>query len=131
MYRPLSPHLLIYKPQISSVFSIFHRITGSILAIAFILICLFIKFVTCHINYYPIYLLTCLLHTNLSWLIIAGLYLVICSFFYHLFNGIRHLIWDFSKKHWLDVASLNISIVIVLASTTISTILLYIIFGAI
>jgi succinate dehydrogenase / fumarate reductase cytochrome b subunit len=35
--RSLSPHLYAYKPQITSVISIFHRITGSLLAI--ILLC--------------------------------------------------------------------------------------------
>ena len=34
--RPLSPHLQIYKPQITSVLSIMHRITG--VAMVFVLI---------------------------------------------------------------------------------------------
>ena len=34
--RSLSPHLYVYKPQITSVVSIFHRITGSLLAIIFL-----------------------------------------------------------------------------------------------
>ena len=31
--RPLSPHLQVYKPQITSTLSIIHRITGVVLAI--------------------------------------------------------------------------------------------------
>ena len=32
--RPLSPHLTIYKPQLTSTFSIFHRISGAFLGAA-------------------------------------------------------------------------------------------------
>ncbi|KAH7860449.1 hypothetical protein Vadar_013542 [Vaccinium darrowii] len=41
--RPLSPHLPIYKPQLTSTFSIFHRITGAFLStmvLGFYLVCL-------------------------------------------------------------------------------------------
>ena len=40
--RPLSPHLQIYKPQLTSVLSISHRITGVILSIFSILIPIFL-----------------------------------------------------------------------------------------
>ena len=30
--RPLSPHLLVYRPQITSILSILHRMTGVALA---------------------------------------------------------------------------------------------------
>ncbi len=36
--RPLSPHLTVYKPQITSVLSIFHRITGAGLAVSTVLV---------------------------------------------------------------------------------------------
>ena len=29
--RPLSPHLTVYKPQLTSLLSIFHRVAGSLL----------------------------------------------------------------------------------------------------
>jgi succinate dehydrogenase cytochrome b556 subunit len=64
MYRPLSPHLLIYKPQFSSVFSIFHRATGVILALA-IFFSIFLADVLHNISFYPIYILTCYLNTSL------------------------------------------------------------------
>jgi succinate dehydrogenase cytochrome b556 subunit len=40
--RPLSPHLTIYKPQATSLLSIFHRVAGSLLG--FILIVIFLAF---------------------------------------------------------------------------------------
>ena len=36
--RPISPHLQVYKPQITSVLSIFHRITGVALTFGLILL---------------------------------------------------------------------------------------------
>ncbi len=40
--NPLSPHLQIYRWQISSLISIFHRITGIINVMGLIIICLWI-----------------------------------------------------------------------------------------
>ena len=34
--RPLSPHLQVYRPQITSVLSILHRITGVVLALGIV-----------------------------------------------------------------------------------------------
>ena len=36
--RPLSPHLQVYKPQITSVLSILHRVTGAALAVGTLLV---------------------------------------------------------------------------------------------
>ena len=41
--RPLSPHLTIYKPQLTSTFSIFHRISGAFLGVAVRLLVITIK----------------------------------------------------------------------------------------
>jgi len=86
--RPTSPHLTIYKKQISSVMSIFHRLTGIGLFFGFsilswwMIIWVFSKFD----------------HAIFNWInflfVRIGLYLLISAFFYHLCNGIRHLFWD-------------------------------------
>ena len=44
--RPLSPHLQIYKPQITSVLSILHRGTGIVLSIGSIILVLWIVTLT-------------------------------------------------------------------------------------
>ena len=38
LQRPLSPHLQIYRPQITSVLSIMHRITGILLSLGALLL---------------------------------------------------------------------------------------------
>lgn len=86
--RPLSPHLSIYKPQISSVLSIGHRTTGACLYVAFVLISWWFAFwVFSKFDPYYLELASC----NIS---IAILVLTSYAVFYHLCTGIRHLIWD-------------------------------------
>ena len=86
--RPLSPHLTIYKAQITSLLSIGHRASGVMLFFALSIFCwwfalwVFSKF---DMNY--------LLYLD-SWLVKIGLFVVSYGYFYHLCTGIRHLIWD-------------------------------------
>jgi succinate dehydrogenase / fumarate reductase, cytochrome b subunit len=86
--RPISPHLSIYKPQISSVLSIGHRLSG--VGLFFMISALgwwFILWVFSKFD--PIYL-KIFDSSFVSFLLIVTSY----GFFYHLCTGIRHLIWD-------------------------------------
>ena len=85
--NPLTPHLQIYKWQISSLLSIAHRITGVINAIAISLICIWFLLT---INNEKILFENILnsffgkfISISLSW-----------TFSFHILNEIRHLIWD-------------------------------------
>ena len=92
--RPLSPHLTIYKPQLTSVLSIFHRITGSLLGLSIILS--FVLF------YYSLFYVGssfqysgCFDFFSLfSTFILAVGYFIVFIVSYHMLNGIRHLSWD-------------------------------------
>ncbi|MFK5986059.1 MAG: succinate dehydrogenase, cytochrome b556 subunit [Pseudomonadota bacterium] len=86
---PLSPHLSIYKPQLTSVLSILHRITGVALAAGSLLICSWLLSVLAAPEYFSA--INSLLS---SWL--GKLVLISWSWatIYHLCNGIRHLCWD-------------------------------------
>lgn len=89
--RPISPHLSIYKPQISSVLSIGHRVTGACLYIAFVIISWwFALWVFSKFN--PYYLE--LAQSMPSYIL---LFLTSYAISYHLCTGIRHLIWDTGK----------------------------------
>jgi len=95
--RPLSPHLQVYRPQITSVLSISHRISGITLAVGSFLM--------------------------VSWLLAAAdgpaafaeaqaflssflgrlmLFFWTLALFYHFCNGIRHLAWDFGHGYDLE-----------------------------
>jgi succinate dehydrogenase / fumarate reductase cytochrome b subunit len=115
--RPISPHLTIYKLQISSTLSITHRITGiglffaiSILAWWFILLS-FSKFD----SYYLAFTQYC----------IIKICLVIVSFawFYHLCNGIRHLAWD--SGYCFSIKAINFTGWCVIACSLLMTALLF------
>ena len=85
--NPLTPHLQIYKWQISSLLSITHRITGVINAIAISLICIWFLFT---INYEKI-----LLENILNSFFGKFISISLCwTFSFHMLNEIRHLIWD-------------------------------------
>ena len=82
--RPLSPHLTIYKPQLTSVLSIFHRITGSLLGLLIVLSSGFQ------------YSMSFDFFSMFSIFVLAIGYFVVFVISYHLLNGIRHLSWDFA-----------------------------------
>ena len=87
--RPLSPHLPIYRPQITSILSIVHRLTGVGLAAGALLFSYWISAAT----YGPVYFdqAQAIMGSWFGRLVLLGLTF---SLFYHLGNGIRHLAWD-------------------------------------
>jgi succinate dehydrogenase / fumarate reductase cytochrome b subunit len=88
-YKPLSPHLQIYRPQITSVLSILHRATGAFLSLGFIIFVLWLFFLLD--NAYPKSQIAALYSGSFTKLVFVAWCF---SFFYHLGNGIRHLAWD-------------------------------------
>ena len=87
---PLSPHLQIYKPQITSLLSISHRISGVALNFVLVILVLGLLCITLGESYFE--LLISLIN---SFPIKIILFLAILGFLYHFLNGIRHIIWDF------------------------------------
>ena len=87
--RPLSPDLQIYRPQLTSVLSITHRLTGVALSLGSpVLVCWLIAAAAGPSAYAT-------LHGFLgSWLGLALLFGWTYALFFHLCNGIRHLFWD-------------------------------------
>src|SRR5579872_3214848 len=84
---PLSPHIQIYRPQLTSVLSILNRLTGIVLAIAAVGLVAWLWTVA---GGHTMGLAACL-H---SWLGQAVLFLTTFCFFLHLCGGVRHLVWD-------------------------------------
>ena len=88
--RPLSPHLSIYKPQITSVLSISHRLTGLGLFIGALLLGWWIT-----LNAYGN--CDCINDIIRSKVGRVFLFLWTLALYYHLLNGVRHLFWDMGK----------------------------------
>jgi succinate dehydrogenase / fumarate reductase cytochrome b subunit len=94
--RPLSPHLQIYRPQWTSITSIFVRITGNALAISALLVVWWLAALARGPEAYALAngVLT-------SWFGDLVMVLSAGGLWYHLLGGLRHLIWD--SGHMLDV----------------------------
>ena len=87
--RPLSPHLTIYRPQLNSVLSIMHRITGIVLFVGLVLLILW--FFSLALGQAGFELFGMLINSLIGRLILIG---SLCALWYHFFAGVRHLFWD-------------------------------------
>ena len=95
--RPLSPHLQIYRPQISSVLSILHRMTGVGMALGAVLVVWWLLAAATGPEYFAI--VDGLLTSWVGHLVLLG---VTWALAYHLLNGIRHLFWDMGYGYELE-----------------------------
>jgi succinate dehydrogenase / fumarate reductase cytochrome b subunit len=112
--RPLSPHLQIYRPMLSMMMSIVHRITGfgnyfGMLLLAWWLIAAASPTGYARFQWFAGSLIGRLILFGFTWSVI-----------HHMLGGIRHLIWDTgrgfgpSEREWLVAANLIGSIAITL-----------------
>ena len=87
--RPLSPHLQVYRWQLTSVMSILHRATGVALSLGTILLVWWLGAASDGPEPYA-----GVQRFLGSWLGLVLLFGWSLALFYHLCNGIRHLWWD-------------------------------------
>ena len=87
--RPLSPHLTIYRPQLTSMTSILTRITGNAMLISALLIVWWFLAAATSPEAYAIAngFLT-------SWFGDLVMTFSVLGLWYHTLAGVRHLIWD-------------------------------------
>ncbi|MDX1786175.1 succinate dehydrogenase, cytochrome b556 subunit [Roseovarius sp. ZX-A-9] len=87
--RPLSPHLTIYRPQMTSISSILTRITGNALIVATLMIVWWLLAAATGPEYFE----TANAFVT-SWFGDLVLTLSLWAIWYHYLAGLRHLIWD-------------------------------------
>ena len=87
--RPLSPHLQVYRPQLTSVMSIMHRASGAVLATGSLLVALWLVALAAGAAAFN--LVANVMQHPLGQLLVFGYSLALV---YHGLNGIRHLMWD-------------------------------------
>lgn len=114
--RPLSPHLQIYKPQITSILSILHRITGVVVTLGLVGFCFWIFYASQDQDILKMVIQPFLLKTVLGKSLLIAL---LFSLFFHFFNGIRHLVWDTGKA--LDKQCIQRSGLFVVCLTLLAT----------
>jgi succinate dehydrogenase / fumarate reductase cytochrome b subunit len=118
--RPLSPHLQIWRWHITMLTSILHRVTGVGLYLAGLIVTAWAVSLAAGPEVYAGF--KALLGSPLGKLVMLGM---TASLFYHLANGIRHLVWDFG--HALDLKSANSSAWMVFGFTVAATIAVWVI----
>ena len=97
--RPLSPHLTVYRPQMTSVSSILTRITGSALIVGALMVVAWLLAAATSERCFEV--------VNWWMTSILGdvvLFLSVWALWYHLLGGVRHLIWDQGKMLEIDQA---------------------------
>ena len=118
--RPLSPHLQIYRPMLTMMISISHRITGATLYFGVVLL---------------VWWLTAAAHSDAYFDLVQGFFghwfgrLILFGFtwalIHHALGGIRHLIWDTGRG--FDVTVVEWMARANLAGSVILTVLLWIV----
>jgi succinate dehydrogenase / fumarate reductase, cytochrome b subunit len=113
--RPLSPHLSIYRWPITMTLSILHRVTGVMLSLGFIVLAAWLLSAAdgadAHSRFAEI------MQSAAGRTLLA---LLSFAFFFHLSNGIRHLVWDLG--YGFEIAQANASSWVVIISTLVLTV---------
>ena len=97
--RPLSPHLQVYRPQLTAILSITHRLTGLALTIGTLLFTYWLVAAASGEAAYET--ASDVIGSFFGRLFLFGWSIAL---FYHLCNGIRHLFWDAGYGYELPVA---------------------------
>jgi succinate dehydrogenase / fumarate reductase cytochrome b subunit len=118
--RPLSPHLQIYKPMLSMMMSIMHRITGGALFFGTILLVWWLSAAAISDGYFETvqgffgHWLGRFILFGFTWALI-----------HHALGGIRHFIWDLGKG--FDLATVETLVKANLIGSIVLTILLWVV----
>jgi succinate dehydrogenase cytochrome b subunit len=105
--RPLSPHLFIYKPMLTMLMSIVHRITGAGLYFGTLLLAWWLLAAATGPSAYAG--IGSFMSSFFGRLILFG---YTWALMHHMLGGIRHLIWDngygfgAQQREWLAIATL-------------------------
>src|SRR5215468_3980120 len=117
--RPVSPHLQIYRWQLTSVLSILHRAAGLALSIGTIVLVWWLVAAASSPEAFDA--VSDFLN---SWLGLLMLFGWSAALFYHLCNGIRHLVWD--TGHALDLKSVYVGGWVVVGATGVLTLIAWV-----
>src|SRR5713101_6457970 len=111
--RPLSPHLTIYRPMLTMMMSIVHRMTGIALYAGSLLLAWWLLAAASGPNAYAIF--QSVASSFIGRIVLFG---YTWALVHHMLGGLRHLIWDTghglgpAEREWLVRANLVGSIVL-------------------
>lgn len=111
----MSPHLQVWRWHVTMLTSILHRVTGVGLYLGGLIVAAWAVALASGPEAYEAFM--GLMGSPLGLIVMFGMS---ASVFYHLANGVRHLVWDFG--HGLDLKSANASAYIVFGFTIAATV---------
>ncbi|MEO0938172.1 MAG: succinate dehydrogenase, cytochrome b556 subunit [Pseudomonadota bacterium] len=119
--RPLSPHLQVYRPQLTSMSSILVRLTGIATYVVAVLVVAWLFAAATNAEYFAAW----------NWFMTSALGTIMLigatwAVFYHMLGRLRHVIWDFGFA--LDVETSEKMALGMIAGATVLTILVFIAF---
>jgi succinate dehydrogenase / fumarate reductase cytochrome b subunit len=117
--RPLSPHLQIYRPMLTMMMSIAHRLSGVGNSVGFLLLAWWLVAIAAGPDQYA--------QVSSFFASLPGralLFLFSWSLIHHMLGGIRHLIWDTGAG--LDKVSIEVFAWATIIGSTVLTVLLWV-----
>ena len=90
--RPLSPHLQVYRPQLTSLMSISHRVTGVALTTGTLVLAVWL--IALALGGDSFAMVAAALAHPLGQFVLFG---YSAALIYHALNGIRHMFWDLGR----------------------------------
>lgn len=119
--RPLSPHLMIYRPQMTSISSILIRITGTGLVVGALLVVWWFLAAATSAEYFATAdaVIT-------SWFGDLVMALSVWALWYHALGGLRHLYWDTGRGLEVEFAE-KLGVVIIVLSVVLAVLTLLIV----
>jgi succinate dehydrogenase cytochrome b subunit len=118
--RPLSPHLQIYRPMLTMMMSIAHRISGVGNSVGFLLLAWWLVAIAAGPDQYA--QVSSFFGSHFGR---ALLFLFSWSLIHHMLGGIRHLIWDTGAG--LDKVNIEIFAWATIIGSTVLTVLLWVV----
>ena len=118
--RPISPHLQIYKPTLTMMMSIVHRITGAALYFGTLLLAWWLLSAASGQNAYA--KVQWFMGTIVGQVILFG---YTWALIHHMYGGIRHFIWD--TGHGYGAKERELLVIVGLAGSIVTTIVLWVI----
>ncbi|MBU6339438.1 MAG: succinate dehydrogenase, cytochrome b556 subunit [Rickettsiales bacterium] len=114
---PTSPHLQIYRWNVCSLTSIFHRLTGIALYVSIVAISWYVVFYTYQMNIEAAEeACDCPMQEIMNFIFAAAGCALTFALYYHFCNGVRHLFWDIGKGFEKETAQTNAFLVIILSA---------------
>lgn len=125
--RPTSPHLEIYRWNVSSFTSILHRATGVTLFFSILILSWYITYYTYQINIADeSESCDCPIRQFIQYAFYGAGTFITFALYYHFCNGIRHLFWDigfgFKKENARTNGLLALATAVILTAVTIGLI---------